>query len=351
MKILFSSKREFFPERFDGAINTAHTLFTILKNKGHECEMVVGSDKTSESNVTADTLNNYKTYRVSKKFFFEALEERLDKFLPDIVFTQLEGAQDISEVAISKKIPTILYIPDVEFDLFFKKPFPDNPLLSFLSISHFASKKFYECYGITSKVMYPPIKTSWYKTDSHQNKFITFINPVKVKGVEKVLKCAKHLPHRRFQLVETWPIPSEEYKKLIEQIHLLPNVALRKHTEDMKQIYENSSLLLMPSRWEEAFGRVIVEANINGIPVIASNVGGISEALGNGGKLLTRNASIQTWIEAIEELLTNKSLYENFSKKAYTNSNRKEFNQEYIMNGFLDIANKHINTFSYHDVF
>jgi glycosyltransferase involved in cell wall biosynthesis len=199
--------------------------------------------------------------------------------------------------------------------------------------------------------MYPPIKTSWYKTDSHQNKFITFINPVKVKGVEKVLKCAKHLPHRRFQLVETWPIPSEEYKKLIEQIHLLPNVALRKHTEDMKQIYENSSLLLMPSRWEEAFGRVIVEANINGIPVIASNVGGISEALGNGGKLLTRNASIQTWIEAIEELLTNKSLYENFSKKAYTNSNRKEFNQEYIMNGFLDIANKHINTFSYHDVF
>jgi hypothetical protein len=38
-----------------------------------------------------------------------------------------------------------------------------------------------------------------------------------------------------------------------------------------------------PSFWEEAFGRSIVEAQLNGIPVVASRRGGIPEAL-NGGE-------------------------------------------------------------------
>jgi Glycosyl transferases group 1 len=45
------------------------------------------------------------------------------------------------------------------------------------------------------------------------------------------------------------------------------------------EIYSSTSLLLMPSQWEEAFGRVALEACANGIPVVVSKIEGIPEAV------------------------------------------------------------------------
>ena len=40
----------------------------------------------------------------------------------------------------------------------------------------------------------------------------------------------------------------------------------------------HTRILLVPSLWGEAFGLVVVEAMLRGIPVLASNVGGLVEA-------------------------------------------------------------------------
>jgi glycosyltransferase involved in cell wall biosynthesis len=42
----------------------------------------------------------------------------------------------------------------------------------------------------------------------------------------------------------------------------------------MRNVYEQSALLFMPSQWQEAFGRVAVAAGVNSIPAVASRVGG-----------------------------------------------------------------------------
>jgi glycogen(starch) synthase len=47
--------------------------------------------------------------------------------------------------------------------------------------------------------------------------------------------------------------------------------------EQMGNLYAQSSLVLVPSRWREPFGLVALEAAYHGKPVIASSVGGLAE--------------------------------------------------------------------------
>ena len=94
-------------------------------------------------------------------------------------------------------------------------------------------------------------------------------------------------------------------------------------------------MLLVPSLWGEAFGLVIVEAMLRGIPVLASNVGGAPEAkLGVDYVLpvnpitqyeerlddrrlpvpITPEQNIGPWVEALWELLSDRTHYEELSE-------------------------------------
>jgi hypothetical protein len=89
----------------------------------------------------------------------------------------------------------------------------------------------------------------------------------------------------------------------------------------MRHVYEQTALLFMPSQVEEAFGRVIVEAAANGIPVVASDIGGIPEALADGGVLIPHTDPAERWAEAIERILSDSTLYARLSSSAYRNAN------------------------------
>ena len=54
---------------------------------------------------------------------------------------------------------------------------------------------------------------------------------------------------------------------------------------DLDSAYASADLLVLPTR-QEAYGMVVTESLARGIPVVASDVGGVPEALGTGGGLL-----------------------------------------------------------------
>ena len=99
---------------------------------------------------------------------------------------------------------------------------------------------------------------------------MTFFNPIAIKGVETVLEVAARLPHRRFQVVEVLRLASGALDDLRGRMASLPNVTFCQAAPDVRPVYSNTQLLLVPSQWEEPFGRVVVEAQSSGIPCIVT---------------------------------------------------------------------------------
>ena len=70
--------------------------------------------------------------------------------------------------------------------------------------------------------------------------------------------------------------------------------------------------------WDtEAFGRVMLEAQSLGKPVIATNVGGVPETVSEGNTgFIIAPLSVNELVEKLRLLLSDKSLYNNMAKVA-----------------------------------
>jgi len=74
--------------------------------------------------------------------------------------------------------------------------------------------------------------------------------------------------------------------------------------DDLIKQYDQASMLIVPSLWQEPFGLVVVEAMARGVPVIASNIGGPAEIITSGiDGLLTEVGDAHALATAIHTLL------------------------------------------------
>jgi glycosyltransferase involved in cell wall biosynthesis len=73
-----------------------------------------------------------------------------------------------------------------------------------------------------------------------------------------------------------------------------------------------------------------------GKPVVASNVGGISEIVINGENGYTVENSVDVFVEKIQYILENKLIYEKFSANAYRQF-RDHLTVEKMLQGYMEI--------------
>jgi hypothetical protein len=107
------------------------------------------------------------------------------------------------------------------------------------------------------------------------------------------------------------------------------------HTTDPRQFWSLTKIALVPSLWWENQPLVVIEAMINGIPVIGSDRGGTPETAGNGGeilplpgrltpitKIVPEAHEVEPWVEAVIRLWDDQALYTERSRLARKEAER-----------------------------
>jgi glycosyltransferase involved in cell wall biosynthesis len=76
----------------------------------------------------------------------------------------------------------------------------------------------------------------------------------------------------------------DDLVRLVKRLDLGKNITFLGHLsrKDLELLYRQAAMVIMPSIWPEAFGKIGIEAMSVGRPIIASNVGGISDWLVDG---------------------------------------------------------------------
>lgn len=270
--------------------------------------------------------------------YFEGLKSKnvIQDFEPDIILAQHELSYLASRyVRENKNTDLITFLHDYEtlyderfygryfidsiinFGLSFITEIPTKKILRSSSVivanSEYVKKRYENYYNITADTIYPPVYLEEYEVDSSGEK-ILHVNPIQEKGIRKTLDMAEKMEEEFLILGKT------KKERIREELETLTNVEHIKYVEDMKDVYSKTKVAIMPSEWEEPYGRIPVEAGASGIPCVASDKGGLPESVGNKDAVVEGDQTTQ-FMTKIAEVKKN---YEKYSSKARKNAVEKK---------------------------
>jgi glycosyltransferase involved in cell wall biosynthesis len=182
--------------------------------------------------------------------------------------------------------------------------------------------------GCEAVVIHPPIYGSppFARFGSFDNGWILMINPCVVKGIDIFLGLAQAFPGFPFAALKGWGTTRDDLLALAS----LPNVTVLESVASIEEVLSKSRLLLVPSLWYEGFGLIAMEAMLRGLPVIASDSGGLAEAKQGTGFVIPVHPieryqpsfdenhmprpvgvpqDIELWKQALETLLIDSEIY------------------------------------------
>jgi len=150
---------------------------------------------------------------------------------------------------------------------------------------------------------------------------------LEIKGVETIFHLAKCLPDLLFLIAGDGPM-EKDCRNATQNLSNLRYLG-RMPNEDLGSFYSACDLLLVPSQYEEGFGRVVCEALSCGLPVIAANRGGLKEAIKDGGGLLVEptveafSSAILAWRKKGGSTLGVRQACRTLAKKKFGSANAR----------------------------
>lgn len=124
----------------------------------------------------------------------------------------------------------------------------------------------------------------------------------------------------------------------------------------MEEAWRDIKVLIVPSIWFEAWGIVVIEAHLRGIPVISSNAGALPEAMlgldfiipvdpidgsrDEKGAYTVPKQDIEPWVNALNQLMNDRSLYERLSIEVRNTTVQwlKSLDEAALEKWFVDLA-------------
>lgn len=156
------------------------------------------------------------------------------------------------------------------------------------------------------------------KTNSQQ---ILFVGRLETeKGLDLLLRALSGIRSKWELLIAGDGSKAKTFQNLADEFGILSKIRFLGWLPNYEivSLYQKCAFVVVPSIWPEPYGRVGPEAFRQGCPVIAFNVGGISEWLKSGiTGYLVPPGNVSQLQQAISTLLESPELCESMSRNAY----------------------------------
>lgn len=346
MRVLFATSYPYLPQGFSGAMASTHAIATALRKRDFQVAVVAGLRAGNWSwlrnrvvsklqGMDVHTMDKFCGYPVFRGWKTSGIPAVIDSFKPDIVLLQTCPLRLYTDLFINLGLPVVVCLRDATF---WGGNLIEHPSIRYIANSEFIAGKLHQDFGFEVEIITPLVLPEQCRAHSTRES-VLFVNPVEEKGVEIALRLAEERPDIPFDFVECWEQSS--LLRRSERVRRAKNIRWHRPRLDASSIYRRARLLLMPSQWEEAWGRCATEAQLNGIPVLASRIGGLPESVGPGGILVDPIAPLEGWLAALSRMWDDKQHYEALAREALQYSQRPQIQPDLLMDRLVQLIREH----------
>ncbi len=284
---------------------------------------------------------------------FYAFRKVLRKgFFPDIIHAHFYEA-GVLAVLIGRiyKIPTVITEHYSGFSLKTvrklgkqKARFALNKADLIITVSK-ALKNSIQAYGIKNRFTVVPnvVKTDLFYLKTKKKQYtcknillVALLKPI--KGIPYLLKSLSNLAKERtdfsIDIIGDGP-KREEYEKLAFTLGINNKVTFHgiKTKEEVARFMQNADFFVLPSIWE-GLPCVLIESMASGLPIVATNVGGIPEIINKKTGVLVPPNNVKALSKAIDYMLDHYKEYSNREIALYA---KNRFSYEMIAKALFNI--------------
>jgi surfactin synthase thioesterase subunit/glycosyltransferase involved in cell wall biosynthesis len=302
MRILLAQNSLYYPAH-GGGDKSNRLLVEALAARGHECRVVAripvfgqtelgnylgqlgarGQEASVTDGVARFGRKGVDVHVVTMGNLRAYFERQFEEFRPDVTLASTDDSnQVLLEVALRGRV---VYLARATLAVPFGPDcaFPSEAKTERLrradrvvGVSQYVADYCRKYAGLDA--VHVPISLmepeEWRDVGRFDNEFVTMTNPCAVKGIDLFLALADAFAETAFAAVPAWGTNERDYRELRAR----RNITLLEPVDNIDDLLQRTRVLLVPSLWAEARSRIVLEAMLRGVPVVAADVGGIPEA-------------------------------------------------------------------------
>jgi glycosyltransferase involved in cell wall biosynthesis len=344
MRILLTATASYVPPR-GGATRSNLIWLDQMAHAGHTCRIVCGASGEGAELRFHESIAVFAVEEPGRRI--QVLRQQIHEFQPDWVLVTSEdlghGLLREAQHSAPGRVVYLAHTPQFfPFGPASWNPEPHGAELvantaGIVVIGCHMAQYIEQALGRKASLIHPPIYGAgpFENLANFETGLITMINPCAVKGISIFLAVAQRMSDFEFGVVPGWGTTRADRCEL----ERLPNVRILPNARNIVDVLSQTRVLLMPSLWCEGFGLIVMESMLRGIPVIASDAGGLAEAKRGTGyvipvRMIERYQPLfdehamplpvvephdpAPWVAALKELLGDRAAYarESASSKA-----------------------------------